>query len=192
MDTIKFDSIFVYQITIEPAATDKRHKIMITINQIVFNKKNQKGTITRIITKSTGYVEVTLENGSITKEMAFNLKDENGVSLKKAPKSETSGMSRGEKKRYKDAKEIEAFNSLSPLQQAISRLVWINSLVAGDRQSMSYKIIAESLAAIELKAKEVGNDFIASVCQSVDKYMRCSDKQAYCLAKFAIDNNINL
>ena len=30
MDTIKFDSIFVYQITIEPAATDKRRYIMTT------------------------------------------------------------------------------------------------------------------------------------------------------------------
>lgn len=165
---------------------------MIAINQVVINKKGQKGTITRIITKSTGYVEVTLENGSITKEMAFNLKDENGVSLKKAPKSETAGMSRGEKKRYKDAREIEAFNSLSPLQQAISKLQWINNCIYGDRNSMGYQISAEMFAGIEMKAKEVGNDFIASICQSVDKYMKCSDKQAYCLAKFAIDNEIKL
>ncbi len=165
---------------------------MITINQVVFNKKGQKGIITRIITKSTGYVEVTLENGGIAKEMAFNLKDENGVSLKKAPKSETTGMSRGEKKRYKDAKEIDAFNALSPLQQAISKLQWVNNCISGDRSSMSYKLSSEMYAAIELKAKELGNDFIASVCQSVDKYMRCSDKQAYCLAKFAVENQINL
>ena len=69
--------------TIEQAATDKRHKVMITINQVVFNKKGQKGTITRIITKSTGYVEVSYEAGFSKKEMAFNLTDENGVSLKK-------------------------------------------------------------------------------------------------------------
>lgn len=75
-----------YQITIEPAATDKRHKVMITINQVVFNKKGQKGTITRIITKSTGYVEVSYEAGFSKKEMAFNLTDENGVSLKNHPK----------------------------------------------------------------------------------------------------------
>lgn len=165
---------------------------MITINQVVFNKKNQKGTITRIITKSTGYVEVAYEAGFTKKEMAFNLTDENGVSLKKAPKSETAGMSRGEKKRHKDAREIEAFNSLSPLQQAISKLQWINNCIFGDRNSMSYQISAEMYASIEMKAKEVGNDFIASICQSVDKYMKCSDKQAYCLAKFAIDNEIKL
>lgn len=165
---------------------------MISINQVVINKKGQKGIITRVITKSTGYVEVTLENGSITKEMAFNLKDENGVSLKKAPKSETAGMSRGEKKRHNDAAALAAFDALSPLQQAISKLQWINNCVYGDRSSMSYKLSSEMFEAIELKAKELGNDFIESVCQSVDKYMRCSDKQAYCLAKFATENQINL
>lgn len=165
---------------------------MISINQVVINKKGQKGIITRIITKSTGYVEVTLENGSITKEMAFNLKDENGVSLKKAPKSETAGMSRGEKKRYKDAKEIDAFNALSPLQQAINKLQWINNCIYGDRNSMSYQMSEEMYAGIEIKAKELENDFILSVCQSVMKYMKCSDKQAYCLAKFATENQINL
>lgn len=40
------------------------------------------GVITKIITKSTGYVEVTYSTGKINKEMAFNLTDENGVSLK--------------------------------------------------------------------------------------------------------------
>jgi LPS O-antigen subunit length determinant protein (WzzB/FepE family) len=40
------------------------------------------GTITKIITKSTGYVEVTYVSGKVNKEMAFNLTDENGVNLK--------------------------------------------------------------------------------------------------------------
>lgn len=163
---------------------------MITINQVVLNKKGQRGTISRIITKSTGYVEVAYEDGSTKKEMAFNLTDENGVSLKKSPKSETAGMSKGEKKRRKDAAEIAAYNSLTPINKAIADLQAINNCVAGDRHSMSYQIIEEMLAKIELQAKELNNDFIASVCQSVDKYMRCSDKQAYCLAKFAVENNI--
>lgn len=165
---------------------------MIAINQTVINKKGQKGTITRIITKSTGYVEVSFEDGSKKKEMAFNLTDENGVSLKKAPKSETAGMTKGEKKRYKDAKEIEAFNALSPIQQAISKLQWINGCVYGDRSSMSYQISEKMLAKIEMAAKEAGDDFITSVSKSVDKFMKCSDKQAYILAKYAIENNIEL
>lgn len=163
---------------------------MITINQVVLNKKGQRGTISRIITKSTGYVEVAYEDGSTKKEMAINLTDENGVSLKKSPKSETSGMSKGEKKRRKDAAEIAAYNSLTPINKAIADLQAINNCVAGDRHSMSYQIVEEMLAKIELQAKELNNDFIASVCQSVDKYMRCSDKQAYCLTKFAVENNI--
>ena len=40
-----------------------------------------EGVIVKIITKSTGYVEVDF-NGKLKKEMAFNLLDENGVCLK--------------------------------------------------------------------------------------------------------------
>lgn len=165
---------------------------MITINQVVLNKKGQKGAITSIITKSTGYVEVSYEAGFSKKEMAFNLTDENGVSLKKAPKSETAGMSRGEKKRHKDAIAIAAFEANTPLEKTMIRLKYINDCIFGDRQSMHYKLVSEMLCAIEFEAKERGNEFIVSVCQSVDRYMNCSDKQAYCLAKFAIENNINI
>lgn len=146
---------------------------MVTINQTVFNKKGQKGTITRIITKSTGYVEVAYEAGFSKKEMAFNLTDENGNSLKKAPK-------KAEPKQ------------LSPVEEAAAKMMWINGCVYGDRNSMSYQISEEMYAGIEMKAKELNNDFIASVCQSVMKYMKCSDKQAYCLAKFAIENQVKL
>lgn len=146
---------------------------MITINQTVFNKKGQKGIITRIITKSTGYVEVAYEAGFSKKEMAFNLTDENGVSLKKAPKKATP-------------------KPVSPFDDTKNKLMWINGCIFGDRHSMSYKISENMYAGIELRAKEIGNEFITSVCQSVIKYMKCSEKQAYYLAKFAIENNINL
>jgi hypothetical protein len=46
--------------------------------------KEGEGIITKIITKSTGYVEVTYTNGKIKKEMAFNLKV-NGELLKSKP-----------------------------------------------------------------------------------------------------------
>ena len=65
---------------------NKNYKIMkIEINTAVVSPKHGKGIITRIITKSTGYVEVDF-NGVLKKEMAFNLTDENGNSLKSAPK----------------------------------------------------------------------------------------------------------
>lgn len=59
----------------------------INLGTKVFNKKNQEGTITKVITKSTGYVEVTYINGLVKKEMAFNLTDETGNSLKATPKA---------------------------------------------------------------------------------------------------------
>ena len=46
--------------------------------------KKGTGTITSIITKSTGYVVVTWANGLTSKEMAFNLKI-NGEALKANP-----------------------------------------------------------------------------------------------------------
>lgn len=50
---------------------------------IKVNGKHGEGIITRIITKSTGYVEVTYNSGLVKKEMAFNLTDENGNVVKK-------------------------------------------------------------------------------------------------------------
>lgn len=145
---------------------------MVKINEVVFNKKGQKGVIKSIITKSTGYVLVAYENGVEKKEMAFNLTDESGKALRKAPKT-------------------YAPKALSPLQEAIRTMQWVNGITAGDRNSMTYKLWVEIVYKIEDAAKNANNTFIASVCASVDRYMRVSDKQAYCLAKFAIDNNIN-
>lgn len=144
---------------------------MITINQTVINKNGQKGTITRIITKSTGYVEVAYENGTTKKEMAFNLTDAEGNTLKKAPK-------KAEPK------------PVSPLQSMIANILSVNNLCAGDRNSLYYKIWEEGMSGICNSAREQGNSFIMDVCNKADVSMRISDKQAYYVAKFAIENNI--
>lgn len=60
-------------------------KSKITIGQAVKSSKLGLGQITKVITKSTGYVEVTYNNGDVKKEMAFNLTDANGESLKAKP-----------------------------------------------------------------------------------------------------------
>lgn len=143
------------------------------VNQTVISKKFGKGIITKIITKSTGYVEVKFENGKVRKEMAFNLTDESGKALRKAPKSSA----------------VE--KTVSPLQAAINFVQWVNKMVQGDRNG-AYTIWEDSMLKVYFAAKEQGNDFIMSVYNSVDKYMKASDKQAYCLAKFAVDNNITL
>lgn len=57
------------------------------------------------------------------KEMAFNLTDKNGVSLKNAPKSDKACMSKGEKKRRRDAAKIAAYEALPPLQRAANDLL---------------------------------------------------------------------
>lgn len=57
----------------------------IAIGTQVLSSKLGQGVITSIITKSTGYVEVTYSNGTVKKEMAFNLTDIDGISLKNKP-----------------------------------------------------------------------------------------------------------
>ena len=64
------------------------------------NGKKGTGTITAIITKSTGYVEVTYDNGTVKKEMAFNLTDMDGISLKSTPKKRNSELTENEKRFY--------------------------------------------------------------------------------------------
>jgi hypothetical protein len=93
------------------------------------NGKYGNGTITRILTKSTGYVEVTWENGRTTKEMAFNLSDENGNLLK--PKPQGSGLT----KRQKDARAIKEFEKLSNLKKLQNLLEFIFNKVIMDYSS---------------------------------------------------------
>lgn len=143
---------------------------MLQVNQTVINKKGQRGIITRIITKSTGYVEVSY-NGILKKEMAFNLTDENGNPLKKAPKKQEP-------------------KPVSPLQAMINNLMDVNQCVCGDRNSMSYQLWSKDLSKIWVAARDKENSFIMDVCDTCDRYMRVSEKQAYCLAKFAIENDI--
>lgn len=143
---------------------------MLQVNQTIINKKGQKGIITRIITKSTGYVEVSYD-GILKKEMAFNLTDENGNPLKKAPKKQEP-------------------KPVSPLQAMINNLMDVNQCVCGDRNSMSYQLWSKDLSKIWVAARDKENSFIMDVCDTCDRYMRMSEKQAYCLAKFAIENDI--
>ncbi len=76
------------------------------------------------------------------------------------------------------------------IQDLKKKLLWINACVYGDRHSLGYQISAEHFAKLELH--ENANSFVKSVCDSVVKYMKISEKQAYCLARFASENNINL
>lgn len=151
--------------------------------------KHGKGVISAIITKSTGYVEVDY-NGKKSKEMAFNLTGEDGQSLKAKPHSETSGMSKGEKKRHNDRIALAAFAAQSNLDKIKQSILNINGKVQGDRNSLGYQIISERLAGVYNVAKEQGNTFITDVINSVEKSMRASEKQAYVIAKYADQQGI--
>lgn len=142
--------------------------------------KNGNGIISKIITKSTGYVLVNWNNGKQTKEMAFNLNDENGVSLKNKPAG--SGLTKAQK----NARDIAAYNALSPMEKATRELMSINGLSYGNRSNSTYEFVA----SIEMAARG-NNELVESISKSVFNSMRISEKQAYVLAKFAVENNIN-
>lgn len=63
--------------------TYQRSSTKVEVGSSITNSKGLRGTISRIITKSSGYVEVTYENGTKGKEMAFNLFGNDGNPLKK-------------------------------------------------------------------------------------------------------------
>lgn len=140
----------------------------INIGTKVLNKKNQEGTITKIITRSTGYVEVTYLNGLVKKEMAFNLTDENGESLKATPKKQNH--------------VITTTDRIDSTKRGL--------LVANEHHHDA--LVDAYMNA--LNKVEVDNQFINSLIDSFAKASigagRISEKQAYYLAKFMIENNI--
>lgn len=71
---------------IDVAKPYKRSSTKVEIGAKVTTRKGE-ATITRIITKSTGYVEVQYSSGAKGKEMAFNLYGTDGNPLRKKPKN---------------------------------------------------------------------------------------------------------
>ncbi len=49
----------------------------------------------------------------------------------------------------------------------------------------------DAVAYIKTEAIELGNQFIADVCSSVCTYKKISEKQAYVIAKFLVDNKLS-
>lgn len=137
------------------------------------SSKNGKGTITKIITKSSGYVEVTYDSGRVRKEMAFNLSDEAGVSLRSKPAQ-------------RDYQPVV----LSNQKKIAQRIQWINGSAHMGPNNLSTKLTHEFLYKIERIAEERGNKFICDVIESVIRYYNASDKQAYVISKFADENGI--
>ena len=68
------------------AASYTKSSTKTAVGSRVFDAKKGWGTISKIITKSTGYVAVDYDSGAKGGQMAFNLKGEDGNFLKKRPK----------------------------------------------------------------------------------------------------------
>ena len=137
---------------------------MVQVNQEVLTKKGERGIVSAIITKSTGYVEVTLESGRKVKEMAFNLTDKDGNTLKKKP-----------------AKKVVEKKMEDPVQ------TWKNiALSVNDRwnQNSLYKLAVSSFD----KIRQGKDQFIDSLLDSFFNKGRLSEKQAYYLAKYYVEH----
>ena len=68
------------------AASYTKSSTKTAVGSRVYDSKKGWGTISKIITKSTGYVSVKYDSGATGGQMAFNLKGEDGNFLKKRPK----------------------------------------------------------------------------------------------------------
>ena len=129
-----------------------------------------KGTISKIITRSTGYVEVSYPNGRSAKEMAFNLTDELGTALK--------------------AKPAKAEPKVLTAAEIIENKIWSAKkifLAVNDRwnSNSSYKLACTILDKINTN----GNSFMASVVEQFYSKNFLSELQAQHLAKFAVETN---
>jgi hypothetical protein len=140
----------------------------INLGTKVFNKKNQEGTITKVITKSTGYVEVTYINGLVKKEMAFNLTDETGNSLKATPKAQ--------KRTITTADRIESTKQ---------ELLRVNEY----RYDNLVKVYMSALDKVHTENKFI-DSLIDTFAKATIGIAKLSEKQAYYLAKFVVENNI--
>lgn len=127
---------------------------------------------------------------TLVKKYAKLTYEGDGTAVVPVPVVPVKKKSRGEKKRAREIREIAAWNALSNLEKVKQSILWINGKVQGDRNSLGVQIINERVAGIWYAAREKGDTKIMDIATSVQNSMRCSEKQAYCLAKFADDNGI--
>ena len=141
----------------------------LTIGQKVTSKKNGNGVIVKIITKSTGYVQVDF-SGTLRNEMAFNLNDEFGNCLKNKPAT-------------KEPKELTAADIYSEKIESAKRFAL--SVNNQDIQANRYSIACEMFSKLQTN----GNSFIESLLNSFFSKNFLSEKQAWHLAKFTVETN---
>lgn len=125
------------------------------------------GIIEKIITRSTGYVQVNY-NGKMKNEMAFNLTDMNGESLKSKP--------------------VKAEPKILTAEEKIQNEIWnakkiLMSVNDQWNSNTTYKLACDIFG----KLNSNGNEFIESLLNSFFSKNSLSENQAYHLAKFAVE-----
>lgn len=145
---------------------------MKTLGRTVVSTKFGEGVVTNVITKSTGYVEVTYSNGVVKKEMLFNLTDSLGNPCRRKPEKST--------------REVK----VDRLQLLKGYILDISDWKLHGRCCTGYTLAMDLLTKIDNKAVAVGNEFISKIANSVVDRESASEKQAYCLARFAKENGI--
>lgn len=136
--------------------------------QVVSNKFGE-GVITKIITKSTGYVEVTYNSGTVKKEMAFNLKTTDGADLKKKPAKPEPKVLTPEEKQAADIQEVKVI------------LLSVNDKW---NENTRYKLAQYMLGKVSTKGHEREEQMNSMIDQWFNG--RISEKQAYCMAWFMV------
>lgn len=83
-------TIFQHHETKSSKAAGNSNKQQLSTTKIkvgsIVTSKHGSGVISKIITKSSGYVEVRYDNGITRKEMSFNLKGQDGNPLRNKPR----------------------------------------------------------------------------------------------------------
>ena len=167
------------------------------MTQVVHPKFGQ-GTI---ISEANG--NVTIEFAEFTKTLIVKYAGLNNidgtpygeqytsVATATAPAKLTAAtLSKSAARRAKAKSQADAFDAMSNLDKIKSAMMNINGKCEGDRSSLGYTLWFERIGAIEYKAKQVGDSFITGVCESVIRTAKCSEKQAFVIARFADNNGI--
>ena len=84
------------------------------------------------------------------------------------------------------------FDENENLNEIKEVLMWCNGWSVAKRDGVWSDLLADTqILAEDLANDGKKNSFIANVCQSVRKYSKCSEKQAYIIAKYASKNGIS-
>jgi hypothetical protein len=71
----------------------------------------------------------------------------------------------------------------------------INSVKTSIQASITFNPNSEKqamLAVIRTIGRKATGNYVSGICDSVSKYGKCSEKQAYCIARFFVENENNL